>query len=110
MPNDTMSLPDRVESTVYAWAGVKKPVKTGTALKVLWFASGNSATTPFPDPATLDLIDKLRKEFKSGNDARDLRGMTPALFEDGENIVSIDDLVEHVLRQSAAKATKGEVK
>lgn len=110
MPNDTMSLPDRVESTVYAWAGVKKPVKTGTALKVLWSASGNSATTPFPDPATLDLIDKLRKEFKSGNDARDLSGMTPALFEDGGNIVSIDDLVEYVLRQPAAKATKGEVK
>ena len=97
MPDDTMSLPDRVESVVYAWAGVSKPVPTTTALKLIWTASGHSATIPYPDPATYDLIHRLSNEFKVGNDARDLRGMTPALFVDKGKIISIDDLVEWVL-------------
>jgi hypothetical protein len=97
MPNVTMSLPFRVESTVYAWAGIENPVSTGTELKVLWSAAGNSATIPYPDPAALDLIHRLSVEFESGNDARVLTSMTLALFDSNGQIKSIKDLVEWVL-------------
>jgi hypothetical protein len=96
MSDDTLSLPDRVESMVYAWAGIQDPVPTGTALELLWSATGHSATIPFPDPATFDLIHRLSVEFESGNDARDLSGMTPTLFADKGQISCIDDLVEWV--------------
>jgi hypothetical protein len=97
------SLPDRVESTVYAWAGIEKPIPTTTALKVIWSAAGKSATTPFPDPATMDLIIRLTAEFKSGNDARVLTGMTPELFADGGKIGCIDNLVDWVRESPAPK-------
>jgi hypothetical protein len=101
MPNAAKSLSDRVEDTVYVWAGTVNPVPTATALKLLW---GDQAdTTPYPDPATMQLIQLLTKEFQSGPDARVLKGLKPSLFADKAPLQTIDDLITWV--QNAPKPT-----
>jgi len=94
MPTVNESLSDRVEDTVYAWAGTPDPVDLGTALKVLW---GDQAdTVPYPDPATFQLINLLTQEFLSGPDARILKGLKPSLFADKAAIQTINDLITWV--------------
>ena len=94
MPEINESLSDRVEDTVYAWAGTPNPVDLATALKVLWGAQAD--TTPYPDPATRQLIYCLMQEFLSGPDARILKGLKPSLFADKAAIQSISDLITWV--------------
>jgi hypothetical protein len=94
MPHINESLSDRVEDTVYSWAGTAKPVDTSTALRVLWGAQAD--TIPYPDPATFQLINLLTQEFLSGPDARILRGLKPSLFANKAPIQSINDLITWV--------------
>ena len=103
--NDTMTLLYRVELTVYAWAGSKQTVPTKTCLKDVWAAAKHPASE-YPDPATNDLIAKLKAQFKAGNDARDLSRMTPTLFKSGGPIQTIDDLSDWVLNSPVAIAAK----
>lgn len=103
--DDTMTLPYRVELTVYAWAGSKQTEPTKTCLKDVW-AAAKHPVSEYPDPATYDLIAKLKAQFKAGNDARDLSHMTPALFKVGGPVQTIDDLADWVLNSPVAIAAK----
>ena len=96
-----MALPYRVELIVYAWADSKATVPTSTALKDVWAIAGHPASE-YPDPATYDLIAKLKAQFKTGNDARDLSRLTPNFFKTGCPLQTIDDLAAAVLNAPAA--------
>ncbi len=95
------SFADRVEDTVYAWANVTTPVKKSTPLEDIW--GEQAATTPFPNPATLELIDLLTKEFQSGTDARELSGLTPSVFGPGGAITTLDDLSKWIWNAPVAQ-------
>jgi hypothetical protein len=86
------SLEQRVITVVLDWADpVPFPVKKSSPLRDLW--GTRSDTVPFPDPATMPLIEKLQKEFKAGTDARILTGLTPTEFDTGGPIQLLSGLI-----------------
>jgi hypothetical protein len=87
-----LSLEQRVINVVMAWGDpVPFPVKKSSNIKDIW---GDRADTfPFPDPATMTLIQKLQDEFKSGTDARVLTQLKPAVFDTGGAVTTLKDLI-----------------
>jgi len=87
-----LSLEQRVINVVEAWGDpVPFPVKKSSNIKDIW--GGHADTSPFPDPATMTLIQKLQDEFKSGTDARVLTQLTPAAFNTGGAVTTLKDLI-----------------
>jgi hypothetical protein len=87
-----LSLEQRVINVVEAWGDpVPFPVKKSSNIKDIWGA--RAGTFPFPDPATMTLIQKLQDEFKSGTDARVLTQLKPAVFDTGGAITTLKDLI-----------------
>jgi hypothetical protein len=86
------SLEDRVIDVVDKWGDpVPFPIKKSSNIKDIW---GDKADTfPFPDPATMTLIQKLQEEFKSGTDARVLTQLKPAVFDTGGAVTTLKDLI-----------------
>jgi hypothetical protein len=87
-----LSLEQRVINLVEAWGDpVPFPVKKSSNIKDIW--GDHADTFPFPDPATMTLIQKLQDEFKSGTDARVLTQLKPPVFDTGGAVTTLKDLI-----------------
>ena len=87
-----LSLEQRVIDIVEPWGDpVPFPVKKSSNIKDIW--GDHADTLPFPDPATMTLIQKLQDEFKSGTDARVLTQLKPSVFDAGGAVTTLKDLI-----------------
>jgi hypothetical protein len=87
-----LSLDQRVINVVLAWASpVPFPIKRSSAIKDIW--GQRADTVPFPDPATMPLIESLQSEFKSGIDARVLTNLSPIVFGTSGTVTTLKDLI-----------------
>jgi hypothetical protein len=87
-----LSLEDRVIDVVEAWGDPAPfPIKKSSNIKDIW--GDRADTDPFPDPATMPLIQKLQDEFKSGTDARVLTQLKPAVFDTGGEVTTLKSLI-----------------
>ena len=87
-----LSLEQRVINVVEAWGDpIPFPLMESSNIKDIW--GDRADTDPFPDPATMPLIQNLQDEFKSGTDARVLTQLRPAVFDTGGAVTTLNDLI-----------------